>query len=164
MVYYLGIETEEGNKMKHKHYDLIVAKAANMDLVVFCKGVNDGCEWHEVKRFPNWQTNASYFLCLPQHKDACLHWLNGGEVQGEDPNRPNYFDDYANFVDRKNWSCTAWYMRKDRNIRIKPKKEKRWIGTCKNFVTSLNYPSVDECRDAVGDDTSWQFHEIEVEV
>lgn len=52
-------------------------------------------------------------------------------------------------------------------IRIKarkPKKEKRWIGTCKNFVTALNYPSVDECKDAVGDDTSWEFHEIEVEV
>ena len=112
---------------KHKHYDKIVAKAANVGLVQFIK-MNG--KWEDAglsDKFISFSEGYDYFLCLPQHKDACLHWLNGGEVQGEDPNRPNYFDDYANFVDRKNWSCSSWYMRKDRNVRIKPKKENRWI-------------------------------------
>lgn len=63
--------------MKHKHYDKIVAKAANMDLVVFCRDayhVKEG--WFETYNLPI-QEEFDYFLCLPQHKESCLAWLNG---------------------------------------------------------------------------------------
>ncbi|AUR84572.1 hypothetical protein NVP1060A_56 [Vibrio phage 1.060.A._10N.261.48.B5] len=124
--------------MKHKHHDKIVAKASNTGLVQFIK-MNG--EWEDAglsDKFISFSEEYDYFLCLPQHKEACLHWLGGGEAQGEDPNRPNYFDDYANFVDRKNWSCSSWYMRKDINVRINTKKEKRWI------IINTKYEEVDE--------------------
>ena len=154
--------------MKHVHYDKIVAKAANMELVVFCKGINDGCEWHEVKRFPNWQTNASYFLCLPQHKETCLHWLNGGESQvasissGWLP---------ANLGDPAEWGGEWWYMNPNGESRIKPKKEKRWIGfNSKTLMTTRDtYTTGVECEDALNkvgeiyENHPWQFIEIEVE-
>ena len=67
----------------HKHYEMIVAKAANMDLTVFHKSITG--EWlidtdsNKVMVFEN--DSTEYFLCLPQHKEACLHWLNGGEIE-----------------------------------------------------------------------------------
>lgn len=67
---------------KHKHYDMIVAKAENMDLVKFEK--NDGiwrvCSSDIIHMNPD----KEYFLCLPQHneKGQCLHWLNGGALDG----------------------------------------------------------------------------------
>jgi hypothetical protein len=66
--------------MKHKHYDKIVAKAANMNLVVFCRDayhVEEG--WFETHNLPI-QDEFDYYLCLPQHKEACLAWLNGANI------------------------------------------------------------------------------------
>lgn len=72
---------------QHKHYELIVAKAANMDFVVFEKqntATHEKEEYKPIQPDGNkaiwFHENARYFLCLPQHKDACLHWLNGGDV------------------------------------------------------------------------------------
>ena len=155
--------------MKHKHHDKIVAKAANTGLVQLIK--MDG-EWEDAGlsyKFISFSEEYDYFLCLPQRKNACLHWLNGWEVQGEDPNRPNYFYDYANFVDRKKWSCTSWYMRKDINVRIKPKKEKRWILECSGtLLTTRLFTAESSAQQFLGQSghstDCVQFIEIEVEV
>lgn len=147
--------------MKHKHYEMIVAKATNIELTVFYRYKND--EWEEASsEMLVWDIKAEHFLCLPQHKEVCLHWLSGGEVQTTRECSDLGWDTLLPFDGV--WSKVSHFMCADILLRIKPKKEKRWIGTCKNFVTALNYPSIDECKDAVGDDTSWEFHEIEVEV
>lgn len=64
---------------KHKHYDMIVAKAENTDLAVFYKAVHES-EWKDLPRspFPVFIETNEYFLCLPERKEACLDWLNGG--------------------------------------------------------------------------------------
>lgn len=71
---------------KHKHADMIIAKANNMDLVVFYKK-DDSEGWFvsslDVMVYDGY--DYEFFLCLPQHKDACLHWLNGGISQVEYP-------------------------------------------------------------------------------
>lgn len=112
--------------MKHKYYDMIVAKAENMELVVFIKRSNNTL-WENMKlvgfQFPDLVGTHDYFMCLQKHSALVMEWLNGGDVQGEDPNNKGVFDDYAPHKDRVNWSSTAWYMREDKNVRIKPKKE-----------------------------------------
>lgn len=110
--------------MKHEHYDKIVAKAANMDLVVFCRDayhVKEG--WFETSNLPI-QEEFDYFLCLPQHKEACLVWLCGGELQQHVGNQ------WLGFESRK--ECPDWFKDKDFmdrkcKLRVKPRKEKRWV-------------------------------------
>lgn len=66
--------------MKHKYAEMIKAKADNTELVWLGSGFR--VDWVEVgKDFPDFTEATEYFLCLPKHKDACLHWLNGGEVE-----------------------------------------------------------------------------------
>lgn len=66
--------------MKHKHYDKIVAKSANMNLVVFCRDTYHAEEgWFETPNLPI-QDEFDYYLCLPQHKEDCLAWLNGANI------------------------------------------------------------------------------------
>lgn len=66
--------------MKHKHYNKIVAKAANMSLVVFCRDTyHIGEGWFETHNLPI-QDEFDYYLCLPQHKEDCLAWLNGANI------------------------------------------------------------------------------------
>ncbi|CAM0039504.1 hypothetical protein VPHK435_0005 [Vibrio phage K435] len=157
--------------MKHVHYDKIVAKAANMELVVFCKGVNDGCEWHEVKRFPNWQTNASYFLCPLQNKEACLHWLSGGAIEVKEGGHWETCGPYAG--SDQYWSVRGFLMNDEYEYRIKPKKEKRWIATFPwsgndFYVTPESFASEGLLNDYVdmhyGRRELMVTHEIEVEV
>lgn len=80
--------------MKHKHVEMIKAKTENMELVVFIKEL----PWVDPDVVPSAQvltprwvclpndleirikSDGEYFLCLPQHKKECLHWLNGGRV------------------------------------------------------------------------------------
>ena len=110
--------------MKNKHYEMIVAKAANMELVVFVKTCDNGAWYEKCDSACQWWEDSEYFLCLPQHKEACLHWLNGGDVQLQDfPT--NDFNDYLD--EKYEWSLEIWWMSEQCNIRIKPKKEKRWI-------------------------------------
>ncbi|AUR92482.1 hypothetical protein NVP1173O_06 [Vibrio phage 1.173.O._10N.261.55.A11] len=152
--------------MKHKHYDMIVAKANNFELIQFIK---IGDDWEIVGSHDNkvvsFASHYEYFLCLPQHKEACLHWLNGGDIQvsGDglkwesydlSPEHPKYpMTDFTGF---------------EFQFRIKPKKEKRWIGVYKNGATTdacllkkeaKNHPMITDA--SVND---WQFIEIEVEV
>ncbi|AUR99165.1 hypothetical protein NVP1263B_05 [Vibrio phage 1.263.B._10N.286.51.B1] len=150
--------------MKHKHYEMIMAKAANMDLVVFYKLPCE--EWwqpdSECESLPD-EVEIDYFLCLPQHKDACLHWLNTGEVQGLVCGK--WVDLYQEDMDM---SLPLSFRCKLNEFRIKPRKEKRWIGVYKNGATTdacllrkeaENHPMITDV--SVND---WQFIEIEVEV
>ena len=156
--------------MKHKHYEMIVAFAGNTEFSVFCKG-ELGKEWIELSGcgMPCFVPESDYFLCLPQHKEACLHWLNGGDVQVQDfPT--NDFNDYSD--EKYEWSLETWWMSEQCNVRIKPKKEKRWIGIYNHNVTSQHFDSIetaksfirrrDEFKNCAPE--AWQFKEIEVEV
>jgi hypothetical protein len=145
--------------MKHKHYEMIVAKAANMDLVVLIKSkTTNRWEAMELSCIPSFYEESEYFLCLPQHKEACLHWLNGGEVE------ENYNSRWDK-VEQHSWHGQSVFNFDDGYIiRIKPKKEKRWIATCKGWNASQKvFRSREEAVDLLGSDC-YQFHEIEVEV
>ncbi|CAM0106721.1 hypothetical protein MYOV065v1_p0023 [Vibrio phage PS15B.2] len=139
--------------MKHKHYEMIVAKAANMELVVFAKSL----KWHKVdsEDFQFFNQHEEYFLCLPQHKEACLHWLNGGGAQY----LSNGMSKWIDFGDSKSWSITHLFMTDECELRIKPKKEKRWLRYNSKGVFQDEYIKKPDCANK-GD----QFIEIEVEV
>ena len=147
---------------KHKHYEIGVAKLANTKLVVFIK---DGSDWFfdDTSESYNFRSDVEYFLCLPQHKEACLLWLNGGETEFE--------DDDGEWVSCSDWSkkwrqSTCGFMQDDNVIRIKPKKVKRWIGvTNTGKVTPDHYSDVDDLKSNVIATSfdGWQFFEIEVE-
>ncbi|CAM0006411.1 hypothetical protein VPHK373_0004 [Vibrio phage K373] len=142
--------------MKNKHYDMIVAKAANMELVVFFNpsfGSGAG-KWEEATTtlFPAFHPDTEYFLCLPQHKEACLHWLNGGEVE------ENYNSQWDK-VERHSWHDQSVFNFYDGYIiRIKPKKEKRLIAI--DPKTSEVFVVTSACIA----DHGFQLIEIEVEV
>lgn len=147
--------------MKHKHYEMIVAKASNMGLVCFVK--RPDVEWVECDdRILPCIDEHEYFLCLPQHKDACLHWLNGGKSQVEytKASYPYWCDIDS---DEVNWTAGHIFMDELLNIRIKPKKEKRWIIWNENqdsyHCTFLVDPS-----DKYEANFKFSIHEIEVEV
>ena len=63
--------------MKHRHADMIIAKANNVDLVVLSKSHG---KW-DLSHFSMMLSGEEdCFLCLPKHKKACLHSLNGGQA------------------------------------------------------------------------------------
>lgn len=148
---------------------MIVAKAANMDLVVLCKNVVG--KWIEQEyaetdvKFS--ETGFGYFLCLPQHKDTVIDSLNGGVAIFESPREKG-----EHALNQADWVKDEWYMQDDCNSRIKPKKEKRWIGVYGNHVTDGMYPTKELCERCVNRSDKfkysapegWQFIEIEVEV
>lgn len=152
---------------KHKHYEIGVAKLANTDLVVFFK---DGDDWFfdDTSESYNFRSDIEYFLCLPQHKEACLHWLNGGEVQA-------FFEgDWVNCISLSKSAnvlkFTHYHMFMDDGLefRIKPKKVKRWIayGTNSQKMGVRTFSSKCECVDQYGDEVlngPIQYFEIEVE-
>lgn len=161
----------------HKHAEMIKAKADNMDLVVFGRMRKSNHDWIEmpfsrlVKNFDN-----EYFLCLPQNKEACLHWLNGGEVLI----KRRTFDDNGDelpFEGFLSWSrpSSGWipnvsFMNCNCTFKVRPKKEKRWIAVdVETRKTSKIYPSKSECDNAMfsgcaSNAQGWQFIEIEIEV
>lgn len=156
--------------MKHRHYDMIVTKAANMELTTLVKF---GKEWmisapHTVGEIISFDSRYEYFLCLPQHKEACLHWLKGGESQY----LSNGMGEWVNFGASTGWSDTHLFMTTECELRIKPKKEKRWIGVYGNHVTDGMHPTKELCERCVNRSDKfkhcapegWQFIEIEVEV
>lgn len=149
--------------MKHPHYKKIVAKAANMDLVVFYRYKND--EWEEAaSEMLVWDVKAEHFLCLPQHKEACLHWLNGGEVQFKrvDGAALNYsmveFGDMSGEESRE-WRAGTIFLSSEHELRIKPKRGRRWILINKslNRVCSEIYDYKPKSQNG------WISHEIEIE-
>lgn len=103
----------------HKHAAMIKAKADNMDLVVFTVAAG---KWEIVNEeegeLPYFDSDYPYFLCLPQHKEACLHVLNGGDIEFS-------YKDYDDWIDScKNgkelvWSEDLDFMSKNYHFRIK---------------------------------------------
>lgn len=146
----------------HKHAKLIKAKADNMELVVFTKSTMTN-KW-EVTSFEDLVKNEDFdfFLCLPKHKEACLHWLNGGKCESDDD---GCFGDLADF-NVYDWCLKHHFISNDNEIRIKPCKEKRWIAVKRNDRTevyTVTFNSLDEAIDTLSG-KYWQFIEIEVEV
>lgn len=156
------VKIKENKMTSHKHAKLIKAKADNMELVLFAMstGSNYG-KLTECNRntFPKDNENINYFLCLPKHKEACLHWLNGGEIQILDGNSwddcdPHLGGDQTWFID--------WFllMNNGCDFRIKPRKEKRWILINKALNRVYNELYDYQPKNQNG----WVSHEIEVEV
>ncbi len=151
---------------RHKHAGLIIAKANNMDLVVFSdfgsgKWTESQVDYNESFYF---LAESNYFLCLPQHKEACLHWLNGGKAQSDRSCEGFVSVDAASYYDFKWWEG-GWFMREDYNSRIKPRKEKRWIAVRKKdlYVEEFAFKDIDSAKE-YNDTELWSYHEIEVEV
>ena len=154
----------------HKHAEMIKAKADNMELVVFVKNSNTG-EWWEVFGDLPFNQQQDFFLCLPQHKEACLHWLNGGDIQFR-PFSSNF--EWKNLGKSSGWSWNKLNNTMDASLefRIKPRKEKRSIGVnVKTGQTTSAYAideegnyAVDEVRLNYGISDNWKFIEIEVEI
>lgn len=151
--------------MKHKHAEMIKAKADDMDLVVFINRgeVGGWIKTNVVMMFNN--EDSDFFMCLPKHEKACLHWLNGGEVE---------FECGGAWHSCETWS-TSWsglvcgFMQKDNVIRIKPRKEKRWVIAKPTALASMYYfGSESDAKDAVkystGEFKGGQVIEIEIEV
>ena len=172
----MGIETKEENEMKHKHYEMIVAKAANMDLVLFVKLMNaPDFNWVESVGAVNlpFDEEGDYFLCLLQHNESgqCLHWLNGGEIEIRNKTGiATSWSDFPSFSFNPKWIPHADFMSKDCDTRIKPKKEKRWIGVAKDKTTDATFKTKEGCMEYVKGEyipsfvDNCQFIEIEVEV
>ena len=105
----------------HKHASMIKAKADNMELVVFEK---DPSGWlMRISDIIHMNPSKEYFLCLPKHKEACLHWLNGGDVLV----KSKIVTSWEVVSHGQVWGDTIGWMREDAKYRIKPRKEKLWI-------------------------------------
>lgn len=152
----------------HKHAEMIKAKADNMELVVFCiDRSNVRNEWGlytgedgdalPIGAIPMFEDIFDYFLCLPQHKEACLHWLNGGDAQ-TDRSCGDFVDVYPVTDFSGKWDSTFWYMLSDYKSRIKPRKEKRWI------AINVKDGDVCICTENSTPAPGYQIKEIEVEV
>ena len=156
--------------MKHKHYDMIVAKAANVELTLIDNvgevwGIHDDDEWMPLFK-PEW----GYFLCLPKYKDTCLHWLNGGGVQVKDIH--GSWVNLDAYEESDDWCDNSLFMDENAEIRIKPKNKKRWIGLFSDDkgllrTTELAYESIEDLKSQISAPRGfgrWQFIEIEVGV
>ena len=158
--------------MRHVHADMIIAKAENMDLVVFFYDTEDA-NWRKCSfEMMVEGVYAGCFLCLPQHKEACLHWLNGGEIQ-------DYFKGEWSGIKahsgRPKWNTPdQLFMNEEFELRIAPRKEKRWIaidtsrveclGGLRNVnVCSHAFLDKEQAEEYLGLDRN-QLVEIEVEV
>lgn len=156
---------------KHKNYEMIVAKAERPDLVVLSSCHYEGWRASSFEILVHGD-NQDYFLCLPQHKEACLHWLNGGgaEVKGNGRTSWGFVDSYGH-RGMSVWSELHIFMTNGNEFRTKPKTEKRWIGYCANRNQTIPHPQDSEqlARDYIALHYSyhaneWQLIEIEVEV
>lgn len=163
---------------QHRHAEMIKAKADNMDLVVFTDNGNGWVELPSDDYLPAFNPENEYFLCLPQHKEACLHWLNGEKIQNNvsiDKNDDAWID-FVNFGSDicEPWSVSCNFMREQSHFRIKPRKEKRVIGVNVSTSETTRAYAIDEDGNYARDEvvltrkkeklSDWQFIEIEVEV
>ena len=160
--------------MKHKNSEMIKSVIDNTELVIFCEVIEHDNESGNYWAVSNLSSLVSchnnFFLCLPQHKESCLHWLNGGEVQVRDFVTSPFCDvtDWSKewLADGCGFMVDSWVFR------IKPKKAKRWIGVYNHNVTSQHFDSIETAksfirkRDEFKNCTpeAWKFIEIEVEV
>lgn len=113
----------------HKHAKMMEAKVNNMYLVLFTK-VSDGWRKYHRKNLPCEQL-SEYYLCHPKHAKECEAWLNGVNVLANDVA-------ISNNVDVFGWHPNSLFMDPDFNIKIAPKKEKRWIIVHPDELTSYS--------------------------
>lgn len=123
---------------KHNNYEMICAKAANMNLILFRKTPTDD-EWVVCRR--DWMPTDlqdSYFLCLPEYKKECLAWLNGANVQEKGINESDqWWSDQTSYVIwSKSWHKDHVFMNESLMFRVKPRKEIRWIVVFANDDTT----------------------------
>ncbi len=155
--------------MKHKHYDMIMAKAENMDLVVFCNHETEGWKAISGSDYLPHYPDSDYFLCLPQHKEACLHWLNGGEIEYKSKGYWRSSKSWPEYAVSE-FGAINYFTSEDSEARIKPKKEKIWVAYHKNgFMFNEVGGSMSDIDDRVKShelsdfvESDWQYKEIEV--
>lgn len=121
----------------HKHADMIKAMADNMELIVFYRDPSNG-KWKKMKNnynsIPEISGDIDYFLCLPKHADAYLHWQNGGDILVSDHTKKQV--EIQNIGEVTKWGLDSVFMLDKYTIEIIPRKEKRLIaydaktGTC----------------------------------
>ncbi|MCP3680898.1 MAG: hypothetical protein GY782_11850 [Gammaproteobacteria bacterium] len=142
--------------MKHKHCDMIIAKAKNKHLVQFLKVNDEWIECEDDRVIILFDERCEYFLCLPQHNEngQCLHWLNGGEVQV-------YCNSWRDCVTKNDWRHNHMFMDCKAKFRIKPEKEKRWIIATPDALASMIFKSKEKAEQVA---EGGQVIEIEVEV
>jgi hypothetical protein len=147
---------------KHPHAEMIKAKADNMGLVVFYNRNistlwNELLETGEVILLKDYQ----YFLCLPQHKDECLHWLNGGKIQYQ----TELVAEFKDYQPEIRFGVGSIFMQSDFDIRIKPRKEKRWVAIRKSDLLVNEY-TFESRGEAIADlnPIYWEFYELEIEI
>lgn len=99
---------------RHKKYKMLLAKAENMDLSILLK-YRDQINWlKSPNAYPPNNDYTTGFLCLPEHDEACLYALNGGEIQIKTPD-----GDWEDTVLESKWSSDGWYMSDRFQSRIK---------------------------------------------
>ena len=152
-------------KTPHKHRDIMRAYIDDTSLCAFIK-LTPHEKWKVVEQ-PAFLFQCEYFICLPKHKEAVLTLLNGGDVQ---ITVESHWNEPIELTAKEwcgKWSGfhMNWYMNPYCQSRIKPRKEKRWIGyhEC-GHTTSMSYPSKNGAMSDTIDHEKWQFIEIEVEV
>ncbi len=144
--------------MKHVHAEMIKAKVDNMELVVFRKVTVS--KWAVVQNeFPEWKGDE-YFLCLPQHKDVCLHLLNGGDAEQAQVNDDCWVS-CAKVPTNASWMPWTSFMKDELKFRIKPKKEKRLIIYRNNVLYGPFFSDDEINKDLL---LTGQLIEIDVEV
>lgn len=147
---------------KHVHAEMIKAKADNMELVVFVK-YDEGWTLSGYEELIC-LSDREFFLCLPQHKESCLHWLNGGKIQYKTELVPE-FQDYQPDIE---FGLGSIFMQPDFEIRIKPRKEKRHIYISTLGATTYAKKTKEEAAREVnimgGSFDIWKHYEIEIEV
>ena len=158
----------EGNNMRHKNADMIIAKASDMSLVLIGKV---GGRWIEIRDDALPIREQGFYLCHRKHKDPCLAWLKGSSVQCRYIAIATSTWNTTEPEDDPKWTKQSVFMCDHLEIRIKPKKEKRWIAIkgASNSVIDIAYKSKEELLSGVfsggsANASGWQFIEIEVEV
>ena len=104
----------------HKHAEMMIHLIANPCLIKIAK--LDG-DWSlDEKNINNiyFDINVEYFLCHPKHKEECLHWLNGGDVEFYCNETNQYLTRLQTF---KHWQIESVFMNPDIEIRIKQEPE-----------------------------------------
>jgi hypothetical protein len=67
--------------MSHVHYKHIKRWIEDTSRVILVEKTNSSWDVSKRQTFPFWYEECKYLVVEAKHKDAALHWLNGGDVQ-----------------------------------------------------------------------------------
>ncbi|UYE90945.1 hypothetical protein [Vibrio phage vB_VaS_L1] len=105
---------------EHNNAAILKAYADNTDLVIFMLGSSSKWSRTNPKALMDYPDD-DFFACLPKHEKPCLHWLNGGDAE------VNVVSEWRGIRHYTMWDDVSSFMDSRFCIRIKPRKEKRWI-------------------------------------